>query len=256
MRLESKQPVRVKEKTIGGATPLVCLPLVAEDRAVLLPRAAELTALAPDLLEWRVDGFSRVHEVGACLDALKRLCGLTAHIPLIFTCRIDREGGMQSVSRDNRLELISRAVRTGLVDIADIELCNDPEFIDRVKTVCREHNTRLILSFHDFEKTPDSGCIIETLVRARDLGADIAKLAAMPKDFGDVLTLMNATLAARTSRIDIPMVTISMGELGVVSRISGGVFGSDITFAVGNAASAPGQIPIGDLRPAMSALYG
>jgi 3-dehydroquinate dehydratase-1 len=51
------------------------------------------------------------------------------------------------------------------------------------------------------------------------------------------------------------MVTMSMAREGVVTRMAGGLFGSDITFALGQASTAPGQIPIGDLRQAMALLY-
>ena len=90
---------------------------------------------------------------------------------------------------------------------------------------------------------------------SQDLGADIAKIAVMPKDYADVLTLLGATLKARTGAVKVPIVTMSMGPEGEVTRVAGGLFGSDLTFAVGKEASAPGQIPITDLRQAMSVLY-
>jgi 3-dehydroquinate dehydratase I len=55
--------------------------------------------------------------------------------------------------------------------------------------------------------------------------------------------------------VQVPIVTISMGEEGAISRLAGGLFGSDITFAIGLQASAPGQIPIKDLQMGMSLLY-
>jgi 3-dehydroquinate dehydratase-1 len=93
-------------------------------------------------------------------------------------------------------------------------------------------------------------------LQAQDMGADIAKLAVMPKNYTDVLTLLGATLRARTGAVKVPIVTMSMGPEGGVTRLAGGLFGSDITFAIGKEASAPGQIPIGALRQAMAVLYG
>ena len=83
------------------------------------------------------------------------------------------------------------------------------------------------------------------------MGADIAKVAVMPKNYKDVLVLLNATLKARTEHLEIPIITMSMGPEGGVTRLAGGLFGSDLTFAIGKEASAPGQIPIGELRQAM-----
>jgi 3-dehydroquinate dehydratase-1 len=48
---------------------------------------------------------------------------------------------------------------------------------------------------------------------------------------------------------------MSMGPEGGLTRVAGGLFGSDLTFAIGKEASAPGQIPIGELRQAMTVLY-
>jgi 3-dehydroquinate dehydratase-1 len=59
---------------------------------------------------------------------------------------------------------------------------------------------------------------------------------------------------ARRQHLKIPLVAISMGSLGAISRIAGGLFGSDITFASGIKASAPGQLPLDDLKKAWKAL--
>jgi len=119
----------------------------------------------------------------------------------------------------------------------------------------RRFGVRVILSYHNFETTPGEVFILKMLLKAQDLGADIAKVAVMPKEYQDVLTLLNATLKARQQGLKIPAITMSMGPQGRLSRIAGGLFGSDITFACGNSPSAPGQIPIEELRQAMAALY-
>lgn len=254
MRLQSKKTVRVKDKVIGGPMPLACLPIVAENKSQLFGQAQELSLLEPDLLEWRIDGFDHAHLIEQSIDALRALCRQIDPIPLIFTCRVDREGGLQTIPRQSRLDLILASIKTRLPDIVDVELCNDEAFISSVIDACRTYNVKLILSFHDFEKTPEDGFILDKLVWARDLGADIAKVAVMPKTCKDVLTLMNVTLAAR-QKLEIPLVTMAMGEKGIVTRVAGGVFGSDITFAMGKTASAPGQISIQALRQAMATLY-
>ena len=255
MRMHCQRPVNVKGKIIGGPDTLICLPLVAKDREDLLRQARELINLTPDLLEWRVDSLEAVADVEALLITLAHLRTAMEGVPLIFTCRIELEGGMGQISRETRLDVIIQAMATGLVDIVDIELCNDVDFIKRIRYGADQSGVKLILSSHDFEKTPDESVILERLGQAQDLGADIAKLAAMPNNYQDVLLLLNATLKARTDFLEIPMITISMGKQGLVSRLAGGLFGSDMTFAMGVAKSAPGQIPIQELRQAMGVLY-
>jgi 3-dehydroquinate dehydratase-1 len=255
MRLTCNHPVQVKGCTIGGQAPLICLPLVARDKGALLEQAEELLPLVPDLLEWRIDGFDAVRDVAASLDALRALAAAIDPVPMIFTCRIDKEGGMCSIAPERRLELITAAMETGLPDIVDIELCNDAAFIETVMKAAEAKGIKVIVSSHYFQETPAEATILDRLTRARDAGAHIAKVAVMPKNYQDVLVLLSATLKARSGLLDIPMVAISMGAEGGVTRLAGGLFGADITFAIGKNASAPGQIPIGELRQAMAVLY-
>jgi 3-dehydroquinate dehydratase-1 len=256
MRLTCKNPLQVKGRTIGGPAPLVCLPLVAKDKKALLRQAEELLPLDPDLLEWRVDGFDAVADIDAGIEALKALAVAVDPVPLIYTCRTDVEGGMCDLGRDERLAVIGAALDTGLVDIVDVELCNGTAFIETVTAKAAAKGAKVILSFHNFDNTPDETYILERLQRAQEMGADIAKVAVMPRNYQDVLVLLSATLKARSELLDIPMVTMSMGAEGGVTRLAGGLFGADITFAIGKQASAPGQIPIGELRQAMAVLYG
>jgi len=255
VRLQSKTQVKVGNTVIGGPDPLICIPLVAADKNELLAQAAMLKPLSPDIVEWRVDGYQGVADTQTCLAALAALRAAIGDIPLIFTCRIDAEGGMQPLSQEIRLALIDAAIRSAAIDIVDIELMNDAAFIDAVRRAAGDHGVKLILSYHDFKKTPGEDVILAKLKQAEVLGADIAKVAVMPTGLGDVLTLLQATLKARTEALTIPLVTMSMAREGVITRMAGGLFGADITFAIGQASSAPGQIPIGELRQAMSLLY-
>ena len=241
---------------IGGPLPLICLPLVAATTVELIDQARGLAALQPDLVEWRVDGFDAVEDFPACLAALGALRSAIGGIPLIFTCRMEQEGGLRTLAPEKRLEIIIAAIASGAVDLVDIELGNGREFIAAVRQHTRANGVALILSCHNFTATPDETSIYNMLLAAWQAGADIPKLAVTPKDYGDVLILLSATNRARNSVIDSPLVTISMGELGAVSRVAGGLFGSDITFAIGQAASAPGQIPITQLRSGMAILFG
>lgn len=255
MRQQSEIKVTVRGAVIGGKKPLICLPLIGETRAEVLGEAEALTALQPDLLEWRIDGYDKVESLQDCLSVLKELRNIIEETPLIFTCRIDQEGGVKTISRQKRLDLISGAVASGDIDIVDTELCNDAAFIKAVRQLTGQCGVALILSYHNFTDTPSESVIYSKLAEAQDAGADISKIAVMPKDYGDVLTLLKATHKARNEIIKGPIVAMSMGAEGAVSRLAGGLFGSDITFAIGLQASAPGQIPIQELKGCMASLY-
>lgn len=75
----------------------------------------------------------------------------------------------------------------------------------------------------------------------------------MPQSVDDVLTLLTATNQARQT-LSQPVITMSMGDLGKVSRLAGEVFGSCLSFATVGAGSAPGQMALTQLRPMLQAL--
>ncbi len=254
MRLQSKKRVIIRNKVLGGPAPLTCLPLVATDQPSLLEQAEQVLPFHPDTLEWRVDKFDAARDTEAVIKALAALREAIGNIPLIFTCRIIDEGGFQEISPNDRLRVNQAVIASGLIDLVDTEISNGEAMVDEVRQACLKAKTKLILSYHNFEKTPEEGFITNQLCTAQKLGGDVAKVAVMPKNYRDVLTLLSATYTARTELLDIPIITMAMGTEGAITRIAGGLFGSDLTFAIGKASSAPGQIPIGDLRKAWSVL--
>ena len=141
----------------------------------------------------------------------------------------------------------------GFADFIDFELSNPAPLVRNVRERTRVHGTRLILSYHNFGYTPGHDLLVERFLEADRQGADVAKVAAMPRDRFDVLALLAATATAE-SKARIPLISMSMGPLGVATRMVGGVFGSALSFAVGEGASAPGQPPIADLAAVFAAL--
>jgi 3-dehydroquinate dehydratase-1 len=126
-------------------------------------------------------------------------------------------------------------------------MSNDPELLRRVAQAAHQHETRVILSYHNFAYTPGIEFLVQRFLEAERLGGDVAKVAVMPRDRADVLNLLASTAQAE-AKARIPLISMSMGPLGAVTRMIGGVFGSSLSFAVGEGSSAPGQMPIADLN--------
>jgi 3-dehydroquinate dehydratase-1 len=234
-------------KKRDGETPLVCTPLVGRTRQRLLEEAARVIAKKPDVVEWRVDFFGAIADTAAVLatgDALRDAIGRT---PLVFTCRSAADGG-QPVPLDDAgvVELLAAVCRKRLAEFVSFEMTHDPELVRRVRTFTREHDVRLILSYHNTAYTPGVDDLVDRFLEAERMGADVAMVQVTPRDVTDVLALLAATARA-DAKSHIPLISSSLGPLGTVSRMIGGLFGSGLSFAVGESASAPGQIPIGDL---------
>ena len=215
-----------------------------------------MAAKAPDVIEWRVDYFESIGDTAAVLETGRALRAAVGDAPIIFTRRSIREGGEPiGIGDADVVRLYDAVGASRLVDFIDFEMGNDPEHVRAVRESTRAQQTRLILSYHNFGYTPGVDFLVQRFLEAERLGADVAKVAVMPRDRGDVLTLLAATNEAN-GKARIPLISMSMGPLGSVTRMIGGVFGSSLSFAVGEGSSAPGQIPIADLKVVYDVIRG
>ena len=256
MRLCPLTPLQVGSRTLGGSAPLVCVPLVGADDAAFDAELDNLSRLGPDIIELRVDAWDCVEDTPRALERLRRGRGAVAGLPVILTCRGHWEGGVKPVADEAKFALYRGAVREGLVDLVDIELWYGKTVIGELRAELATTPVALIVSAHDFAKTPPRETLWRILQDEVKAGAQVAKLAAMPQCEEDVLNMLEVSLAFRRAWPHVPLITMSMGTLGAVSRLAGGCFGSDLTFAVGSVASAPGQMPLSVLREVFPTLYG
>jgi len=246
------KPITLRGKPLaGGATPVICTPLIGATREALLAELASVLPKRPDVLEWRADYFAALSDLGAVVDtagALKAACDT----PILFTRRSASEGGQAVALSEPRVVLLYEAVcEARCVDLIDYELSNPGEAFERLRAASRQHDIALVGSYHNFDSTPAAEALVAKFRDAQQKGADVGKVAVMPKSPADVLTLLQATCEA-SATLEIPLISMSMGGYGSVSRMIGGVFGSALTFAVGKASSAPGQIPIEELRTVLT----
>ncbi|WP_243124169.1 type I 3-dehydroquinate dehydratase [Clostridium tyrobutyricum] len=248
-------PVKVKNVVIGDGYPKICVPIAGRTTDDIIDEANFLKEIGPDVVEWRVDFFKYVKNIDKVKEVLKMIREILYDKPIIFTFRSYSEGGEIEVTREFYIKLNTSVIDTKFVDIVDIELFNDVEDIKQLIKRSHENSVSIIISNHDFNKTPNKYEIISRLCRAQQLGADISKIAVMPNSTKDVITLLDATRIMKEKYAKRPIITMSMAGKGVISRLSGELFGSDMTFGSAKNISAPGQIPIRELRKIINLLH-
>jgi 3-dehydroquinate dehydratase-1 len=227
---------------------LICTPLVGRRKEEVLRELAVILPKQPDVLEWRIDYFRNIGNLAEVLEVARHIKEAAGQIPILFSCRSASEGGENTpLDAAGVVRLLSALCESRLVDLVDYELANPPEMRECVRKASRANGVALILSYHNFRTTPDAAALAATFADAERCGADIAKVAVMPGSPEDVLTLLGATWRA-SEALGIPVIGMAMGSLGAVSRMTSGIFGSALTFAVGESSSAPGQIPIEELQ--------
>lgn len=239
----------MKAKVIGESKEtMICTPLVAKNREGIVAELREVLIKQPDIIEWRADFFAGIANTREVVGMAQELSMIARDIPLIFTIRSMREGGQPiMLSAEEAIELNAAICKETDFAYVDCELSNLPQHITYLCSVAAEAGTKIIGSYHNFECTPGRDFLAGKFTEAEQYGLDVAKIAVMPQKLDDVLALLSATLEARNT-LTIPIITMSMGRYGAVSRLVGGVFGSSLSFAVGVESSAPGQIPVDDLR--------
>jgi 3-dehydroquinate dehydratase I len=247
-----KRNVTVRGLTIGEGAPKICVPMVGETLTELLEEASFLKTVDLDIVEWRVDFFEHVEDIKIVKEALNAIRSILHNTPLIFTFRSAKEGGEKEVSTAYYFELNMAVAESGQIDIVDVELFNDQEKITKLVSAAHSNNVYVIISNHDFDKTPPKDEIVSRLRRAQELGGDLPKIAVMPRNTADVLTLLEATNTMHEQYADRPIITMSMAGKGVISRLAGQIFGSALTFGAAKKASAPGQVPVTELRRTLS----
>ncbi len=243
-----KKKTRLIEK---NSEPLICTPLVGDSKEAVLCELVNVLEKRPGIIEWRGDFYKNLSVREEVVALARKIKKIAAEIPIIFTIRSVREGGNPTILSEEECAELNGAICTETdIEYIDCELSSRKKDIEYLIETAKMSGTKIIGSFHDFRSTPYKEELLEKLKEAEEYGMDAAKAAVMPQTMEDVLRLLEATLEA-SNKLKIPVITMSMGSLGIVTRMVGGLFGSSLTFAVGQSKSAPGQIPIEDLREVM-----
>lgn len=253
--MQTIKPIELNGQPIaGGKFPLICTPLVGRTLDAILGELAVVLPKKPDVLEWRVDFFEKIGDAAAVIAAAAAIKKEAGSIPLLFTRRSTIEGGEKIALDEAQVIAMYTAVcESKTIDLIDYEMANEAANIVRVREAAKANGIKLVLSFHNFSYTPGLETLAAKFLTADQLGADVAKVAVMPRDLDDVLTLLTATREA-SKKLRIPLVSMSMGPYGAMTRLFGWTFGSAMTFAVGASSSAPGQVPIEDLNAVLAVL--
>lgn len=247
--------IKVRDIEIGAGAPKIIVPIVGVTKQDIVEEAKTFDSIPVDVVEWRVDWFEDVFDFAKVEETLKELRAALGNIPLLFTFRTSKEGGEKAIEADAYAELNIKAAQTGYVDLVDVEIFTGDEVVRKIIDGVHAAGAKIVASNHDFHKTPAQSDIVYRLRKMQDMGADIPKIAVMPQNKKDVLTLLAATEEMSTNYADRPIITMSMAGTGVISRLCGEVFGAAMTFGAAKKASAPGQMGVNDLQTVLQLLH-
>lgn len=247
-----RKSLKIRNMELGAGRPKVCVPITGKTQADIISEAELAIAAQADLIEWRADHYEDVLDLDKAAETASKLRKCVGNMPVLFTYRT--EGCDNSISEEDYIALNEKMIEEKSVDLIDIELLKGDDLCRNLCGKAHEKGIYVVISNHDFIGTPNDQAIVEMLCKMRELGGDVPKVAVMPNNSEDVLTLLSATNQYANAHADGPLITMSMGWLGGVSRVSGEIFGSALSFGSTVRASAPGQLSAKDLIDVLQVL--
>ncbi|MDO7389259.1 type I 3-dehydroquinate dehydratase [Acinetobacter baumannii] len=243
------EPVALAAQTQPAATAVqTIVPITAKTKEQALAQAQVIANTADaDLAEFRIDLLSFASDTKQVIALGHELKKILGNKSMIATIRTKNEGGQLEISDADYGKTYQAYLKNPFMDWLDVEMFRDQKVVSEIVQKAHQKKVLVVMSNHDFQKTPSQDEIEKRLLKQDQMGADVLKIAVMPKSKQDVFTLMNATLKV-SQQTPKPLLTMSMGQLGTISRVATANMGGSYSFGMIGQASAPGQIDVTKLK--------
>ena len=197
---------------------------------------------ACDIVEVRLDQIGQLDDWLALSREIE-----TSGTPVILTTRVRSEGGKWPDDDKSRLHVI----REGLVHLSAVDVEFKSDLMAQACADAKALKKAVIVSFHDFDKTPPFEELKTIATKAAKHGT-IVKISTMAKSNEDLATLQKLLNCG----LDVPVCIIGMGPLGTKTRVTFPAQGSCLTYGYLDAPSAPGQMSAEMLTQQLGAVAG
>lgn len=232
----------------------ICVPIIGPTVEDILSQVQEAVQAKVDLIELRPDMWMKCSNISedeyipTIVTFVEEVHSRVADMPVLFTWRTIGEGGETPLCSDNYIKLLQAIVNQDLVQAIDIELFAYTEEMGSIMKQAHQHGIQTVMSYHNFQSTPDLDTLHVYAERMVSVGAQVIKFALMPTTNDDVLSVLQFTKELTEQYPQLPRITMSMGQLGQMTRTCGNVFGNCLTFGTLGQASAPGQVEVAVLK--------
>lgn len=247
------RPIQAGPTLLGGEQPVICSPLVGKNLEAIKAEAKTVKALNPDMVEVRADYWDFIEDTDKAIEALQAIRNIIGDTPILLTVRVAEERGFKKVDQKPKFDFYKKAAALKLPNLIDVELVYGE---DTIKNLKKDLNgVPVVVAYHDLKGTPSSEEIANILKKEIDAGGDVAKIVVKPSSQADVLRFLNGTLEFRTKNPAYPVIASASGQEGRITRLAGGLFGIDLTFASGVKGSNPWQMPVQTVQEINKVVY-
>ena len=213
--------VKVRDLELGRGMPKICVPITGQTESSVLEQVDLALKQSPDCIELRADWYEDILEGDKMLRLLALVRERLENRVLLFTFRSAAEGGKREITGDDYRNLCIKACQSGFIDLLDVEAFVQEGLLQELSCVANDQGVYVVASNHDFSGTPEETEILRRLWHMDQQGADVLKIAVTPLRERDVLTLLSGTLRYYEDGGGKPVITMSMGDMGIISRLSG-----------------------------------
>lgn len=231
----------------------IIVPLLGKNENEWEQELKELQDTSFDGLEWRADYSESPYSITAGKKAISFFKTQTDK-PILVTLRTQKEGGQVVFEKEKYSSFFKHMLEQSVSSI-DIEWALPLEITHSLLQQAKEKNCKVILSFHDMEHTPSTEKLVAIWKDMYVRGASVGKIACMARSKEDVHQMLYALLRTKKESPHFPVVGISMGEIGKVTRLIGSLFDTPFTFVSGKNASAFGQLTVKEMEKYNSLFY-
>ena len=239
---------------IQGERCAICVPIVGPTVEDILSQLEEAVQAKVDLIELRPDMWMKCSNISedeyipTIVTFVEEVHPRVVDMPVLFTWRTIGEGGETPLCSDNYIKLLQAIVDQDLVQAIDVELFAYTEEIGSIMKQAHQQGIQTVMSYHNFQSTPDIETLHVYAERMVSVDAQVIKFALMPSTNDDVLSVLQLTKELTERYPQLPRITMSMGQLGQMTRTCGHVFGNCLTFGTLGHVSAPGQVEVEVLK--------
>lgn len=244
----------LSHNTIQVNTCAICVPIVGPTVEDILSQVQEAVQAEVDLIELRPDMWmkdSHILEeeyIPTIVNLVEQVRSKYVDMPMLFTWRTLAEGGETSIRSENYGRLLQAIVDQNLVQAIDVELFAYTDTIGQIIKQAHHQGIQTVMSYHNFYKTLEKDTLHLYAEQMISAGASVIKFALMPTTSDDVLSVLQFTKELTERYPQLPRITMSMGQLGQMTRTCGNVFGNCLTFGTLGQSSAPGQVDVNILQ--------
>ncbi len=226
-------------------TTLLCAPVTAKNFTTAINQLNQIEKEA-DIVELRLDLMNNISKKGIEYIIKK------SKKPVIVTFRSTKEGGNERGNEKTREEFLIAAIRAG-AQFVDIELSTNVTMRNLIVGFAKKNGTKVIISFHDFKKTPSLKKLTAFANAARKAGADIIKTATWKQKTIDNKTAEKLLTYCNTKKI--PGIVLTMSKTDASMRFNAIKLGAFLTFGRVGKGSAPGQPTLSELKKYKTKLF-